>query len=262
MSAIATAAADWRHGLLVSVRDATEAALVVAAGVSIVDIKEPQHGPLGRANADAAAAAILAVAGRAAITLACGELTDGPNEIAAYLGDVLVRVGGAAHPVAIKAGPAGLSRIAWSAAYRRLADRLPHGVETVAVAYADWQAASAPPPREIIAAAAEAGARTVLVDTFDKAGPGLFEMNSRADVAEWAARARDAGLTLAVAGKLTAAEVPLVFDLGADIAGVRSAACSGGRLGRIDRTRVLAVGKLVQRSLGARATIREGESIS
>ncbi len=262
LAASATAAADWRHGLLVSVRDAAEAAIVAAAGASIVDIKEPQHGPLGRADADVAAAAIIAVAGRAAVTLACGELTDGPTVIAAYLDDVLARLNGSARPVAVKAGPAGLSSVAWIGAYRRLADRMPHGVETVAVAYADWHAASAPPPHEIIAAAANAGARTVLVDTFDKAGPGLFGTASRADVAEWVGRARDAGLTLAVAGKLTAAEVPLAFDLGADVVGVRSAACSGGRLGRIDRTRVFALGKLGGIGRAVSTAIPAGESIS
>jgi uncharacterized protein (UPF0264 family) len=255
-------ASDWRHGLLVSVRNAAEAAIVATAGVSIVDIKEPRHGPLGRAAADVSAEAIIAVAGRAAVTLACGELADGPAEITAHVVAVIAALGGTAAPVAVKAGPAGLVGPAWAIAFGSLLDRIPCGVETVAVAYADWQTAACMPPHEIFTAAAAAGARTVLVDTFDKAGPGLFETASQGDVAAWAARARGLGLALAVAGKLTVSEVSLAFDLGADIAGVRSAVCSGGRLGQIDRTRVFSLGKLGRRGRGVSAAIPGGVSIS
>lgn len=261
-----TTVADWRHGLLVSVRDAAEAKLVAETGVSVIDIKEPGHGPLGRAAVSVATDAITAVDGRAAITLACGELTDGLAEIAAHVADVIAGVSEAAGLVAVKAGPAGLDTLAWAVAFGRLVNLMPDGVETVAVAYADWKVALSPPPHEVLMAAVEVGARTVLVDTFDKAGPGLFGTVSQADVATWAARARKAGVALAVAGKLTAAEVPLALALGADIAGVRSAVCDGGRLGRIDRTRVFSVGKLGVQVAGSTstipATIVERESIS
>ncbi len=266
-----TAVTEWRRGLLVSVRDAAEAEIVAEAGVSVtditgvsvIDIKEPRHGPLGRALADVSAEAIIAVAGRAAVTLACGELTDGPAVIAAHVADVIAAAGQATRLIAVKAGPAGLlDTLAWSKAFRQVVKLIPDSLEAVAVAYADWRAALSPPPDAIIAAAAAAGARTVLVDTFDKAGPGLFGVASQADVAMWTAQARKAGLAIALAGKLTSAEVLLAFELGGNIAGVRSAVCSDGRLGEIDRTRVFSVGKLVRREGRARAHILEGESIS
>jgi uncharacterized protein (UPF0264 family) len=45
-------------------------------------------------------------------------------------------------------------------------------------------------------------------------------------------------LLVAVAGKLTATDLPLVRDAGADIAGVRGAACAGGRSGVVSRALV------------------------
>jgi uncharacterized protein (UPF0264 family) len=51
-------------------------------------------------------------------------------------------------------------------------------------------------------------------------------------------RARQAGLFVALAGKLDAADLPAMAALGADLAGVRGAACAGGRTGRVTAERV------------------------
>ena len=76
-------------------------------------------------------------------------------------------------------------------------------------------------------------AAALLIDTFDKQGPGLFATISLASVAAWSQAADAAGLPLAVAGRLAAADVAEAFACGARIVGVRSAACDGGRDGRI-----------------------------
>jgi (5-formylfuran-3-yl)methyl phosphate synthase len=71
----------------------------------------------------------------------------------------------------------------------------------------------------------------VLLDTFDKAGEGLSALAATPTLARWVADAHDAGLIAAVAGKLSAGDIPLMRAIGADIAGVRGAACKGGRTG-------------------------------
>jgi uncharacterized protein (UPF0264 family) len=86
--------------------------------------------------------------------------------------------------------------------------------------------------------ASEAGAIGVLLDTANKAGPGLRGLVPDAAVTAWVAAAHDRGLLAAVAGKLTADDLPFVRDAGADIAGVRSAACTGGRNGVVHAERV------------------------
>lgn len=233
------AATRLPRGLLVSVRSVDEALAAVAGGAAIVDIKEPLHGPLGRASVDEAAAIASAVGQRAALTLACGELADGVDGIATHVGRVLARRGALAAAIAaVKAGPAGLDLAAWRAAHAALAAALPAGIETVAVAYADADAARSPDVEAAILSAAEAGGATVLVDTFDKAGPGLCAIADAARLARWCAVAAESGIVLALAGRLTLADAAAVARAGAGIVGVRSAACDGGRMGRVDRGHV------------------------
>ena len=112
--------------------------------------------------------------------------------------------------------------------------------EAVAVAYADWHAAGSPAPDAIIVAAAAAGCRTLLIDTYDKSAAGLFELPAADRLPEWIGRARAAGLSVALAGRLHRGDIPRAATLGADVVAVRSAACRGGRSGRVDRRLVAA----------------------
>ncbi len=65
-------------GLLVSVRDAAEAAASLAGGADLIDVKEPARGPLGRADAATIAAVVQAVGGRVPVSAALGELRECP----------------------------------------------------------------------------------------------------------------------------------------------------------------------------------------
>ncbi|NCX98699.1 MAG: hypothetical protein EBX35_09030 [Planctomycetia bacterium] len=154
------------------------------------------------------------------------------------------RAANSPRPAAVKAGPAGLTLTDWRRAFGRLRDGLPAGIQAVAVAYADWRRAAAPPPEALLAEAIEMGAAALLVDTFDKQGPGLFTTIPRAAVEAWIRTADVAGLPLAVAGRLAPADVAEAFALGARIVGVRSAACDGGRDGRIADARVRTLARL------------------
>ncbi|MFM1903794.1 MAG: hypothetical protein RLZZ440_1694 [Planctomycetota bacterium] len=246
------AGAAWSRGLLVSVMTAAEARAAVAGGAAIIDVKDPSAGPLGRAAVSTTVDIVHAVAGGRPITLACGELVDGSGAIGDHVCQVTAAVpAGAAGPVAVKAGPRGLRGRLWTEAFGRLAAAIPIGVEPVAVAYADWRKAAADPPLRLLPLAREAGGKTVLIDTCDKSGPGLLALASVAGLQRWVAEAQALGLRLAVAGRLTAAEVAIVLQIGTDVAGVRSAACVGGRAGTVDASRVA---DLVGRAGHARKT--------
>jgi uncharacterized protein (UPF0264 family) len=54
----------------------------------------------------------------------------------------------------------------------------------------------------------------------------------------WVRHAHEAGLTAAVAGKLTVDDLKWVYECGADIVGVRGAACETGRTSRVDAEKV------------------------
>ncbi len=117
----------------------------------------------------------------------------------------------------------------------------------IATAYADADRVASLNSFAVIDAAAAAGAAGVLLDTADKAGPGLPGLMSAATLLSWVTAARDARLLVALAGKLTADDVSAVNDTGADIVGVRGAACDGGRTGRIVAARVRALRSAVPR---------------
>jgi uncharacterized protein (UPF0264 family) len=79
---------------------------------------------------------------------------------------------------------------------------------------------------------------------------GLFEVMSREHVSAWVRHAHDADLTVAVAGGLAGADLSVLRSLGADVVGVRGAACEGGdRLAHVSRAKV----ESLARSTGRRS---------
>ena len=223
--------------LLVSVRDRTEASAALDGGADLIDAKDPSTGALG-AVAEDALHAIASVVGRARpLSAALGDATDPPAIerlacVYAAAGAALVKVG--------FAGVASAERVATliAAAVRgaRAGSEGRSGV--VAVAYADADPSASIVPTALLDAAARAGASGVLLDTADKNGLRLPSLISPTMLASWVAEAHEAGLFVALAGRLTAADFPLVRSIGADVAGVRGAACDDGRNGRVSAVRV------------------------
>ena len=213
--------------LLVSVVDAEEAGLAVAGGVDIVDVKNPSEGSLG-APAPGVIAEVRAVVPDAMpLSAALGDLPCLPGTAA------LAAVGAARSGAAfVKLGLWGVSGADDAVAVLRAARVAVEGeAEVVAVAYADAARVSSRPlaPLELVAAARGAGLRGCLIDTAIKDGRGLLSWLNADALAELVAEAHDAGLEIALAGELRAEDLPTVRETGADIAGVRSAACFEGR---------------------------------
>jgi (5-formylfuran-3-yl)methyl phosphate synthase len=213
--------------LLVSVVDAAEARLAVAGGVDVVDVKNPAEGSLG-APAPAVLAAVRAVVpSERPLSAALGDLPALPGTAA------LAAVGAARSGAAyVKLGIVGVSGAADAVAVLRAARAAVDGEAfVVAVAYADAGRVASRPlaPYELVATARAAGVHGCLVDTAVKDGRGLLSWLDPDALAALVADAHAAGLEIALAGELRADELPVVRATGADIAGVRSAACRDGR---------------------------------
>lgn len=206
-------------GLLVSVRSAVEAQAACKGGATVVDIKEPRLGPLGRASEATWRAVRRAVPPEVPVSVALGELADlRPGSIPPEdLAGIAFR----------KAGPAGLGRDwprRWDEARR--ADAA--ATRWVAVAYADWRQAGAPDPDAVIAAALAADdCPGVLVDTWDKSAGPLID--STPTWRDRVAAIQGSGRFVALAGRLNLAEICRLRPLGPDLFAVRGAACRGGR---------------------------------
>ena len=105
------------------------------------------------------------------------------------------------------------------------------GAVVIAAAYADAERVPGRPlpPGDVVEAARRAGVGGCLLDTAVKDGRGLFEWLSPEALAALVGEGHAAGLEMALAGALRAEDLALVRATGADIAGVRSAACRDGR---------------------------------
>ena len=226
--------------LLVSVVDAEEAALAVAGGVDIVDVKNPAEGSLGAPAPGVIAAVRDVVPAELPLSAALGDLPCLPGTAA------LTALGAARSGAAyVKLGLWGFGGTEDAVAALRAAREAVDGeAEVVAVAYADAERVSRRPlaPSELVGAARAAGLSGCLIDTAVKDGRGLLSWLGVDALSELVAEAHGAGLELALAGELRAEELVAVVGTGADIVGVRSAACRDGRrTAALDPSRIAAL---------------------
>ena len=227
--------------LLVSVRSAIEATEAVAGGASIIDVKEPSRGSLGRAAYSVWQDVRRAVPDSIPVSVALGELNEWlePDRIEippdAWSG-IAFRKLGLAH-----AGPD------WWRHWRDLRDELT-AVQVcrpgellecpswVAVVYLDWETAQAPDPDSVIRTAGEIEECSgILFDTWDKSRPSRIDGSWERRFAQ----VRDSGRFLALAGSLDLEAIRRLGNLKPDVFAVRGAACQGGdRRAAIDRDQV------------------------
>ena len=240
--------------LLISVAGPAEARAALLGGADVIDAKDPRRGALGPVSLQRLAAIRAAVAGARPLSAAVGDATSEQAVAGAVAAALSVGV------AFVKLGLAGVTSEARGA---RLAGAARRAVETavatrlVLVAYADWRSAASLPPARVVAVAAHTGAAGVLLDTATKRVP-LFAVESPAAVAAWVAAAHAAGLFAALAGGLSGPDLARARSLGADIVGVRGAACVGGRTGRVSRARVAALRALAGAPPSLRVPIGRG----
>ena len=214
--------------LLVSVRDAREAEAAVAGGADVVDVKEPHRGALGCALPTTWHAVADALPRSIPLSIALGELEScDPRHV-----DCLP-----SRCVWAKVGLAGLADDDWETRWQQLADRLPTGVTLVAVAYADWEAARAPQPQQVLHSLASRSG-TMLLDTHTKDGRTLVDWCPPQALTRLVHDGRALGVKLALAGSLGLSHLPLVRRLRPDWLAVRGAVCRPDRCGTVDTARV------------------------
>jgi (5-formylfuran-3-yl)methyl phosphate synthase len=226
--------------LLISVADAMDARAALKGGADIIDAKDPSAGALGAVTLPTFLQIRDAVSKQRPVSAALGDAVDAASV------EMLARAFARAGATFVKVGFAGISsdaaisRLLHAAVRGARAVESPHAsCHVMAVAYADEPGPI--PLASMASVALGAGAHGVLVDTRHKAGPGLRPLSEGHRLDVWIKAARANGLTVALAGQLAAEDLAFVRDAGADIAGLRGAACEGGRLGRIvvDKVRQL-----------------------
>ncbi|HEU4589045.1 MAG TPA: (5-formylfuran-3-yl)methyl phosphate synthase [Gemmatimonadales bacterium] len=229
-----------------SVRSAAEAGAALAGGADVIDAKEPALGALGAVAPDVLAAIDRALPPSTPLSAALGDVA-APEEAARLIAELSLRPREA--PVYAKLALPVRDESRWveilGAAARAAADHAARP-RLVAAAYADL----CTPAQlfRVINAAVIAGAAGVLLDTATKDGHSLLDWLTADLLTRWADTARTAGLLSGLAGSVGASQVPVLAAAGADVMGVRGAACDGGRAGTINARRVAALRQALAKS--------------
>jgi hypothetical protein len=239
--------------LVVSVRNAHEAALAVEVGVDVIDVKEPSRGSLGAAERHVVEQIFTAVAGRWPVSVALGELLEAGqvnDDQSAWPGPIIAEEVPAGACWA-KYGLAHCScQPGWQQRWRHLTARLPAGVQPVPVVYADHPQAHAPAADVVLQLALETCAPLVLVDTCDKSGGGLLTYWSLAQIEAFCRQARRCGVQVALAGSLRASELEVVLPLQPGFVAIRGAACGGERQGNLEARKTMRLVEMVRSKVG------------
>lgn len=216
---------DAKLKLLISPQNQNEALQAIAGGADIIDVKNPHEGPLG-ANYPWIIKQIREVTPKH-IEVSCtlGEVPNLPGSIslaalgAATLGVDYVKVG--LYSLKTHDEAVNLMRCVSKAA-----KEYNPKVRVVVVGYADAGRVGAIDPMLVPQIVHKAQADIAMIDTAVKDGKSTFEFFTIQQLEEFVKSAHDYGLKVALAGSLRKEDLPLVYSLGADIAGLRGAACT------------------------------------
>jgi (5-formylfuran-3-yl)methyl phosphate synthase len=212
--------------LLISPINEVEAKEAIAGGADIIDVKNPLEGALG--------------ANYPWVIKSIKQLTPKPLEVSCAIGDApnlpgtisLAAFGAAALGVDyIKVGLFGVKTVEEAVfllkQVAKAAKECNPRIKVVAAGYADAEKIDTLNPELIPEIAHQAHADIAMLDTATKDGSNLFTYQTKMQLKTFVDKAHSLGLQAALAGSLRKQDLATVYGLGADIAGLRGAACTG-----------------------------------
>ena len=235
--------------LLISPINEKEAVEAIAGGAHIIDVKNPKEGALG--------------ANFPWVIKRIRQITPKDTEVSCTLGEVpnlpgsmsLAALGAATTGVDyIKAGLYGLKTPVEAVYLMRnvvkAAKDFNPSIKVVVSGYADAGRIGTVDPLLIPEIAHKAHADIAMIDTAIKDGKSLFTFLTMPQLQRFVDTAHNYGLKAALAGSLKKEDLPVVYNLGADVAGLRGAACTlSDRVnGRITKEKVRELVEIVKRA--------------
>lgn len=203
---------------LVSVRSPEEALQAAAAGVPLIDLKEPRNGALGAlpdAELSAIVQALRAQGSACEISATTGDHP--PSALQAVLDEVR-RVAGTGVDVVkvgVLPGPGGLDLI-------EALGTLPHRIVPVLMVDQGLDAL-------LTEAACAQPFHAVMIDTVGKRSGSVLAHLGHQRLRSWIEHARRTGHRVGIAGALRLDDITTLRELRPDFAGFRSAVCEGDR---------------------------------
>ena len=219
--------------LLASVTGPDEAALALAHGADIIDLKDASKGALGALDPDVLRATVAAIGGRRPVSAVTGDLPMEPEVIAAAVART-AETGVDYVKVGLFPGPRRRECI-------RALSPLTRRTKIVGVMFADRGADN--DLLELMAASGFAGA---MLDTAEKRAGRLIDCMDVAALRVFVGACRDHGLMAGLAGSLEPPDVPRLLLLEPDYLGFRGALCAGrDRAARIDPAAIAIIRELI-----------------
>jgi uncharacterized protein (UPF0264 family) len=211
---------------MISVTSEAEAREALLGGAEILDVKNPAEGSLGAQAPEVIRNIKMLSSGSVKVSAAIGDMPNLPGTAAlAGLGAALC---GADY---IKVGLYGTKSKAEAVTLLQEVQKAVRDFDTsvVAAAYADFNRSGTLNPEYLPGIAASSGVQGCLLDTAVKDGLGLFDFLQPATIRLLVEQAHADGLMFGLAGALSEKNLPLARELGADVAGIRTAACRNHR---------------------------------
>ncbi len=237
--------------LLISPLNEKEASEAIAGGADIIDVKNPQEGALG-ANFPWVIKRIREITPKnVKVSCTLGEIPNLPGSIS------LAALGAASLGVDyIKVGLYGFKTpeeaVFLLQNVNKAAKECNPKIKVVATGYADAERISALDPMLIPEIASKAQVDLAMIDTAVKDGKTLFNFLAVKQLEKFVDEAHKLGLEAALAGSLRKQDLPMLYGLGADVAGLRGAACTNS-----DRVSGQITRKLVQELV---ETVKQAEN--
>jgi FolB domain-containing protein len=223
--------------MLASVTDPREAAIAVAHGADIVDLKDAANGAFGAVAPDVVQATVAAMKNQRPVSAVTGELPMEPTALVTAV-TALAEAGVTYVKVGLFPGPQRADCIrALSTSARR--------TRIVGVMFADEGADQA-----LLPLMAESGFAGVMLDTARKGNGHLLSLLDLPALGRFVDAARAHDLLAGLAGSLEPPDIPRLLLLAPDILGFRGALCTGkDRTAEIDPAAIDEVRALIPTDL-------------
>jgi (5-formylfuran-3-yl)methyl phosphate synthase len=219
-------AIDWRKTimqLMISVLSAEEAKEAAEAGANILDVKNPAEGSLGAQFPGVIKQVKNGSGGLVKVSAAIGDMPNLPGT--ASLAALGAAVCGADYVKIGLFGPYTETESIYLLREVRQALCDYPTVAIIAAGYADAERAGTLNPLWLPDIAASAGINGCMLDTAIKDGHNLFDFITPEVLRTLGKEAHANGLLFGLAGALREQDLLIICDLGADVAGVRTAVC-------------------------------------
>lgn len=231
--------------LLISIWTVDEVPEVIDSDADIIDVKDPSTGSLGLPSLNVVLSVVNSVRNYKEISVAIGDVRDYSHTLS-YIAYTLSLLNVNYIKIGIEMNDYDKAVYTVSQIRRTIA-YCNSKTDIVLVSYADWKSIGTLEPLKVIDLAKVTKVQGVMIDTRIKNGKSTFDHIPLRYLEEFVLNANRSGLYTAIAGGLRIEHIPTCVSLGFNVIGVRTAACSGNRLGRVSREAINALKMAIEK---------------